>query len=159
MTVPIDVVFPCLNEAEALPVVLAAVPPRYRAIVVDNGSTDGSADVALLAGAVVVHEPSRGYGAAVHAGLAAATSDLVIVCDADGTIDPADFDALVTPVRVGDVELAIGRRRPVSRAAWPLPARVANLVLARMLRSRTGLPSATWGPCGPRGGRRCSTSR
>ncbi|GAA2050119.1 glycosyltransferase [Leifsonia soli] len=146
MTIPIDVVFPCLNEAEALPVLLAALPPGYRAIVVDNGSTDGSADVALLGGAVVVSEPRRGYGAAVHAGLTAATSDLVIVCDADGTIDPAEFDALVAPVRAGTADLAVGRRRPTSRQAWPVPARVANVVLAWMLRSRTGLPLRDLGP-------------
>ena len=146
MTEPIDVVFPCLNEAEALPTLLAALPPGYRAIVVDNGSTDGSAETARRAGALVVRESRRGYGAAVQAGLAAATSELVIVCDADGTIDPADFAALVAPVRAGEADLAIGRRRPASRSAWPLPARLANIVLAWMLRSRTGLALRDLGP-------------
>ncbi|MGN7799549.1 glycosyltransferase family 2 protein [Leifsonia sp. 22587] len=146
MTVPIDVVLPCLNEADALPALLAALPPRYRAIVVDNGSTDASAEVARRAGARVVTESRRGYGAAVHAGLSAATSDTVVVCDADGSIHPAAFDALVAPLDDGTADLVIGRRRPTVRAAWPLPARAANVVLARMLRSRTGLPLYDLGP-------------
>lgn len=146
MTAPIDVVLPCLDEAEALPALLAALPPHYRAIVVDNGSTDGSADVARRCGARVVTEPRRGYGAAVHAGLAAATAELVVVCDADGTIDPACFDALVAPVRAGSTDLVIGCRRPTSRAAWPLASRAANAVLARMIRSRTGLALRDLGP-------------
>ena len=104
MTDPIDVVFPCLNEAEALPSLLATLPPRYRAIVVDNGSTDGSAEVAVRGGARVVTESRRGYGAAVHAGLAAATTEVVVVCDADGTVDPRRFDALVGPVGAGLAE-------------------------------------------------------
>src|SRR5438067_5896489 len=62
----VDVIFPCLDEAAALPAVLGALPPGFRAIVVDNGSTDDSVRIAEQAGAKVVHEPRRGYGAAVH---------------------------------------------------------------------------------------------
>ncbi|MES4907785.1 MULTISPECIES: glycosyltransferase [unclassified Streptomyces] len=58
----VDVVLPCPNEAEALPWVLPRIPPRWRALVVDNGSTDGSADIARELGATVVHEPRRGFG-------------------------------------------------------------------------------------------------
>lgn len=63
----VDVVLPCLDEAEALPWVLDRIPPGWRAIVVDNGSTDGSADIARALGAHVVTEPVRGFGAACHA--------------------------------------------------------------------------------------------
>ncbi|MBM4793740.1 glycosyltransferase [Streptomyces sioyaensis] len=63
-----DIVLPCLDEAEALPYVLERIPPGRRAIVVDNGSTDGSPDLARALGADVVHEPRRGFGAACHAG-------------------------------------------------------------------------------------------
>ena len=146
MIEPIDVVFPCLNEEEALPSLLAALPPRYRAIVVDNGSTDATAEVARRAGARVVDEPRRGYGAAVKAGLEAATSELVVVCDGDGTIDPRQFDAVVRPVDSGAADLTIGHRRPTSRSAWPFTARVANRVLARLIRSRTGVPLYDLGP-------------
>ena len=72
-----DVVLPVLDEAEALPWVLGRMPDGYRAIVVDNGSTDGSGDIAAELAATVVFEPQRGFGAACWAGLVAA--------DADGT--------------------------------------------------------------------------
>ncbi len=67
----VDVVLPCLDEAGALPWVLSRMPPQYRAIVVDNGSTDGSGDLARSLGAVVVDESRRGFGAACSAGLTA----------------------------------------------------------------------------------------
>ena len=69
---PVTVVLPCLNEAESLPTVLAAVPSGYRALVVDNNSTDGTAEVARRHGADVVGESRPGYGSAVHAGVVAA---------------------------------------------------------------------------------------
>lgn len=67
-----DVVLPCLDEAAALPWVLSRIPAGYRAIVADNGSTDGSPEVAAAHGAVVVRAHRRGFGAAVHAGVLAA---------------------------------------------------------------------------------------
>jgi glycosyltransferase involved in cell wall biosynthesis len=98
----IDVVLPCLDEAAALPWVLGRMPHGYRAIVADNGSTDGSARIAAEHGAHVVHEPRRGFGAACHAGLLAATADIVCFMDADGSLDPAELPGLVallaTPV-------------------------------------------------------------
>ncbi|MCU1474072.1 glycosyltransferase family 2 protein, partial [Amnibacterium sp.] len=92
-----DLVLPCLDEAAALPWVLSRLPTGWRAIVVDNGSTDGSADVAAALGALVVHEPRRGFGAAVHAGVTAATAELVAVCDADASLDPGDVPRLAAP--------------------------------------------------------------
>ncbi|MFD8381551.1 glycosyltransferase, partial [Streptomyces sp. NPDC059679] len=65
----VDVILPCLNEADALPWVLAHIPAGWRALVVDNGSTDGSAALARELGAAVVAEPRRGFGAACHTGL------------------------------------------------------------------------------------------
>ncbi|SCL20900.1 Glycosyl transferase family 2 [Micromonospora rhizosphaerae] len=64
METAVDVVLPCLDEAAALPGVLAGLPPGYRAIVVDSGSTDGSPEMAAAHGARVVHEPRRGSGRA-----------------------------------------------------------------------------------------------
>ncbi|MBO0850621.1 MAG: glycosyltransferase family 2 protein, partial [Pseudonocardia sp.] len=109
----IDVVLPCLNEAEALPGVLARLPAGFRPVVVDNASTDDTARVAGQAGAVVVPEHRRGYGAAVHAGLLAATSELVCVLDADGSLPPEELPRLVAAVADGSAELAVGRRMPV----------------------------------------------
>ena len=110
----IDVILPCLDEAAALPGVLARIPPGARAIVVDNGSTDGSPGLAAALGAVVVHCRLRGYGAACHAGLEAATADLVAFCDCDGSIDPGLVLDFAAPVLDRTLDLVIGRRRPVS---------------------------------------------
>src|SRR6516162_8797697 len=97
-TETIDVILPCLNEAGALPALLARMPTGYRPIVADNGSTDGSALIARAHGATVVDVPQRGFGAAVHAGLLAATSDIVCVMDADGSLEPADLPIVSGPV-------------------------------------------------------------
>lgn len=142
----VDVVLPCLNEAEALPWVLERIPPSWRALVVDNGSTDGSARVARAFGARVVHEPRRGFGAACHAGLTAATADVVCFCDCDASLDPSFLVPFVREVRGGGADLVLGRRRPQGPGAWPAHARVGNLALARMLRRRTGLRLHDLGP-------------
>ena len=134
----VDVVLPCLDEAAALPGELTALPAGYRAIVVDNGSTDGSPEIAARYGATVVHEPRRGYGAAVHTGLSCASAEIVCFLDADGSLDPAELVPLVAAVSSG-VQLAVGRRVPVSRGVWPWHARMGNRVLATVLRRR-GLP-------------------
>jgi glycosyltransferase involved in cell wall biosynthesis len=142
----VDVVFPCLNEARALPGILTRLPPGYRAIVVDNGSTDDSAAVARAHGALVVSEPRRGFGSAAHAGLLAASAPLVAFCDADGSMDPADLPRVVDPVAAGEADLVLGRRRPTTRGAWPLHARIANRGLAVLMRRATGLRLHDLGP-------------
>ena len=142
----IDVVLPCLNEAGALPWVLSRMPSGYRAIVADNGSTDGSADVAASFGAHVVPVPQRGFGAACHAGLLAATSDIVCVMDADASFDPGDLPAVSDPVAAGHVDLMLGRRSVRGKGAWPLHARIGNRVLAAELRRRVGVPVRDLGP-------------
>jgi glycosyltransferase involved in cell wall biosynthesis len=142
----VDVVLPCLDEAAALPWVLGRMPAGYRAVVADNGSTDGSAEVARRLGAVVVDVPERGFGAAVHAGLLACSSEVVCVVDADGSLDPRQLPDVAGPVLRGEADLVLGRRRPVDRAAWPWHGRVGNAVLARRLRRRTGARLHDLGP-------------
>lgn len=132
----IDVVFPCLDEALALPSLLPRLPEGFRAIVADNGSTDGSADIARDYGATVVTVPQRGFGAAVHTGLEAAESAIVCVCDADGSLDPEELPRVTEPVEAGRADLVLGRRRPVERGAFPVQARIANAIIARGLRRR-----------------------
>ncbi|WP_394814393.1 glycosyltransferase family 2 protein [Streptomyces chisholmiae] len=141
-----DLVLPCLNEAEALPWVLGRVPEGWRAVVVDNGSTDGSARIAERLGARVVFEPRRGFGAACHAGLLAATAELVAFCDCDATLDPGELPRVAAPVASGEADLVLARRRPTGRGAWPLHARVGNQALSRLLRRRTGLRLRDLGP-------------
>ncbi|MFH7334273.1 glycosyltransferase family 2 protein [Streptomyces sp. KHY 26] len=142
----VDVVLPCLDEAEALPWVLGRIPAGWRAIVVDNGSRDDSARIARALGATVLDEPRRGFGAACHTGLSAATARIVCFCDCDASLDPALLVPFVREVREGRADLVLGRRRPVSRDAWPAHARVGNLALARLLRRRTGLRLHDLGP-------------
>ncbi|WCH95020.1 glycosyltransferase family 2 protein [Streptomyces moderatus] len=142
----VDVVLPCLDEAEALPWVLERIPPGWRALVVDNGSTDGSAEVARALGATVVREERRGFGAACHAGLTAATADIVCFCDCDATLDPGDLVPFVRRIVAGESDLVLGRRRPESRGAWPVRARVGNLAVTRLLHRRTGLRLHDLGP-------------
>ncbi|MFF4364782.1 glycosyltransferase family 2 protein [Streptomyces sp. NPDC001594] len=142
----VDVVLPCLNEAEALPWVLARIPAGWRALVVDNGSTDGSADIARSLGATVVPEPRRGFGAACHAGLLAAEAEYVCFCDCDASLDPGLLSGFVRAVAAGEADLVLGRRRPQGRGAWPAHARAGNLALSRMLRRRTGLRLHDLGP-------------
>jgi glycosyltransferase involved in cell wall biosynthesis len=142
----VDVVFPCLNEEGALPWVLSRLPEGYRAIVVDNGSTDNSAKVAREHGALVVTEPVRGFGSAAHAGLTAATAPFIAVCDADASMDPADLPRVVDPVRAGTSDLVLGRRLPTTRAAWPIHARIANRALAFLMRRATGIAFHDLGP-------------
>ncbi len=142
----IDVVLPCLNEAGALPWVLSRMPNGYRPIVADNGSTDGSAAVAAAYGAHVVSVPQRGFGAACHAGLLAASSDIVCVMDADASFDPADLPRVADPVRADATDLMLGRRQIQGKGAWPLHARIGNRVLAAELRRRIGVAVHDLGP-------------
>lgn len=135
----VTVVLPCLNEAECLPGVLAAIPDGYRALVVDNNSTDDTAGVARRLGAQVVTERQAGYGAAVHAGVVGARTPIVAVIDADGSMDPADIPRLVAAVEAG-ADLATGRRRPVAGLRWPFVARLGTMVMSWRLRTRHGLP-------------------
>jgi glycosyltransferase involved in cell wall biosynthesis len=143
-----DVVLPCRNEAPALPALLSRMPSGYRPIVVDNGSSDGTADVARALGAEVVAVAEPGYGAAVHAGVLASDPDDGVVCvmDADGSFDPAQLPLVAGPVLGGSAQLGMGRRRPVTRGVWPLHARIGNTVLAGRIRRTTGLSVHDIGP-------------
>ncbi|GAA1523365.1 glycosyltransferase family 2 protein [Kribbella lupini] len=142
----VDLILPCLNEAAALPWVLGRLPDGVRAVVVDNGSTDGSAEIAARLGATVVSCTTRGYGAACHAGLEAATADVVAFLDADASLDPRQLVRVTAPVLSGRIDLMVGRRRPVSRNVWPWHLRLANAELSRRIRRRTGVQLHDLGP-------------
>jgi glycosyltransferase involved in cell wall biosynthesis len=141
----VDVILPCLDEAAALPWVIARMPPWARAIVVDNGSTDGSPELARSMGATVIDAGRRGYGSACHAGLEAATADLVAFMDADASLDPHQLVRLRT-ILVGDVDLVVGCRKPLSRQAWPWHLRMANREICRRVHRRVGVRLDDIGP-------------
>lgn len=140
-----DVVLPVLDEREAIPWVLERMPPGYRPIVADNGSTDGSGELAARLGATVVREERRGFGAACHAGLLAATDDVVCFMDCDASLDPLELPLVAGPVLEGVADLVLGARR-AERGAWPLHARLANRVIGLEVRRRTGLDVTDIGP-------------
>ncbi len=82
---------PCKDEGPALRLLLPRIPEAFAVIVVDNGSGDDTAEVARSLGARVVTESRPGYGAAVHAGVEAATAEHLAVMDGDGSFDPDDL--------------------------------------------------------------------
>jgi glycosyltransferase involved in cell wall biosynthesis len=138
-----DVVLPVLDEADALPWVLGRMPDGFEPIVVDNGSSDGSAEIARRLGAAVVAEPRRGFGAACWAGLIAATDPVVCFMDCDGSLDPRDLPRVCEPLARAD--LVLGARVP-EPGAWPLHARSANRLLALELRRRAHVELRDLGP-------------
>ena len=139
-----DVILPVLDEAEALPGVLEAMPDGYRPIVVDNGSVDGSDRIAARLGALVISEPRRGFGSACYAGLMAAEDEVICFMDCDGSLDPEDLVPICAALD-GGADLVIGSRQP-EPGAWPIHARIANRALAAELRRRTGLGLSDIGP-------------
>jgi glycosyltransferase involved in cell wall biosynthesis len=148
----VHVILPALDEEQALPQVLRALPAWARAIVVDNGSQDGTAHVAREAGARVVHEPRRGYGAACLAGIAAlppaVAKEIVVFLDADGSDDPRVLAELIEPLRSGRADLVIGSRELGKREAGALPghARAGNALAVFLIRLLTGVRYTDLGP-------------
>lgn len=142
-------ILPALDEADALPAALAGRPAGLRILVVDNGSTDGTAGVARALGAEVVAEPRRGFGAACWRGLqAAAPASTVVFLDADASLSWDDFDAVAGPVVRGEADLVLGRRIRARRQPGAMPWHVAaaNAVLGRLCGALAGIRLHDIGP-------------
>lgn len=140
---PVDVVLPRPNEAATLLWVLDHVPAGRRALGVDDGSTDGPADVTRALGATAVRAPRRGFGAGCHAGLTAATAGIVCCRDRDASPDPSHLVRFVAEVRAGESGLVLGRRRPHGRAADAGP-RVAEHDVPCPRRTGASEVNGTW---------------
>jgi len=136
--VKISVVIPTLNEEEAIGEVVGAVPPDrvHEIIVVDNGSTDNTGKNATIAGARVVLESRRGYGAACLAGAKAAAADIIVFLDGDRSDDPAQLETIAGPVVADRADLVIGSRLKgvLAKGAMPLHGRLGNRFMVSLLR-------------------------
>lgn len=147
----VDAVIPALNEAGSVGGVVAGLPRSLirSVIVADNGSTDGTGDVARAAGAIVVREERRGYGAACLCAMAALPpdGDVVLFLDADGSDDVGALAALLDPLARGTADFVVGSRvRGGGQAALTFPQRMGNALAARWLRVRYGIPATDLGP-------------
>lgn len=149
----VDAVIPALDEAESIGAVLDSLPRAFlrRLVVCDNGSRDGTADVARAHGALVVPEPRRGYGSACLRALAVLREDppdTVLFLDADGSDDPADLPSLLQPIADGRADLVIGSRALGEREPGALTpqARFGNALATALIRTFYG---AHWTDLGP----------
>ncbi len=136
----IAAIIPALNEEEAIGQVVSAVPRDVvsEVIVVDNGSTDRTAEVARAAGAMVVPQPECGYGAACHAGLMAADgADLLVFLDGDRSDVPQEMPLVLGPIIQGRADLVIGSRLAGRRepGAMPPHALFGNWLAGKVLRA------------------------
>ena len=140
----ISVVIPTYNEAPAIAEVIAAVPQNkiQEIIVVDNGSTDGTAEKAAAAGARVIHEPRKGYGSACWAGAnSVRSSDIIVFLDGDRSDDPAQLERIAAPVIQGQADLVIGSRigGKLEKGSMPLHAKLGNRIIVFLLRLLYGV--------------------
>lgn len=152
----VSLVLPCLNEAATLGLVIDEIhasmresefAPKYEVVVADNGSSDGSVDIALAHGARVVHVGARGYGAALQGGIASSDGDVVVMLDADYTYDAAHAPDLVRRLTASDDAMVIGTRLHgrIDRGAMPAMHRYVGTPVLTWLINR--LFGATVGDC------------
>ncbi len=141
-------IIPALNEAEVIgPLVERATRQSVaEVIVVDNGSTDATAAVAAGAGARVVGEPRRGYGAACWAGVGAVapSTDVVAFLDGDGSQYPEELPRLLDPLAAGSADFVLGARR--FGGEHPLHATIGTRLVAALVSRRYGVRLSDLGP-------------
>ncbi len=154
MSKTVAVIIPALNEAGNIERLLGEIPAEFdfpvdvRVIVVDNGSTDGTAAKAQSAGAEVVFEPRKGYGYACAAGVAAAEdAHIVLFMDGDGSFDPAEMHLLIAPIVKDTADMVVGSRaQHIEPGAMPPHQRYGNSLVAGLMGLIYRLPVTDLGP-------------
>jgi glycosyltransferase involved in cell wall biosynthesis len=153
----VAVIIPALNEEQSLPLVLGDLPPVRQRIVVDNGSTDATAEVAAARGATVVAESQRGYGAACLRGLdtlrqsiaeGAEPPEIVVFLDADYSDHPECLPELVVPIFEGRADFVLGSRLLGQRQAGAMPPQsvYGNRLACFLMRHLFGVRYTDLGP-------------
>ena len=147
----ITLVMPTLNEKENLQWVLPMIKDSYDVLVVDNGSNDGSAEVATSLGVRVIHCREKGYGNAVLAGIDELKNrkvrpEVLVVFDADGTSPVEDIPRVTDPILHGKLDFIIGQRTEMERGAVPWHARFGNWLTVSLIKWSTGQPYQDMGP-------------
>lgn len=146
----ISVIIPVLNEAESIRQVLQALPSEedLEVLVVDGGSTDGSAEIARSAGAVVLLEERRGYGQACASGSAAARGEILVYMDGDGADDPARLLDLVAPLETGAADLVQASRLDgrLPDGIMPWHQRMGNWLAVQSINRLYGVSITDLGP-------------
>jgi glycosyltransferase involved in cell wall biosynthesis len=152
MSPTVAIVIPALNEEAALPAVIREIPRQHapRIVVVDNGSTDRTAEVGREAGAEIVAQEHRGYGRACMAGLARLAiepPDIVVILDADHSDYPEDLDTILAPIVEGTADLVCGSRVQLAAPdALPLQVRYGNGLATFLIRNLHDFDFADMGP-------------
>jgi glycosyltransferase involved in cell wall biosynthesis len=144
-------IIPALNEVAAISTVVRSLPRgcMRRVIVVDNGSTDGTAQAAAGAGADVIIQLQRGYGNACRAGADAAwDADVLVFLDGDGSFDSAELDRVVAPILLGHADMVLGSRELGGATVGALlpHQRFGNRLVALLLRRIYGIQVTDVGP-------------
>jgi glycosyltransferase involved in cell wall biosynthesis len=149
----VDIIIPVLNEERALATVLASLPRDAvrSVVVVDNGSTDRSAQIARDLGARVVHEPRRGYGRAVWTGveeLLADPPEVLVFMDGDAADDPSDLKKLLAPIKENKADLVIGSRMAgnTQKGSMSPAQKLGNILVPALIRLLYGTKTTDLGP-------------
>lgn len=145
----VSVIIPVLNEEGAIANVINDIPKTLvqEVIVVDNGCTDRTVEIAQELGARIVSEPRKGYGSACLAGIAALQSpEVVVFLDGDYSDDPTEMHNLIQPIRDGQAEFVIGTRRPSEKGALLPQARFGNKLATYLMKIFFGAKYTDLGP-------------
>lgn len=145
----ISVIIPVLNEEEAIGKVIDDIPKGvvHEIIVVDNGCTDNTVEIARNHGAKVISEPRKGYGSACLAGVAAVKSaDIIVFIDGDYSDDPTELLSLIQPIQEDQADFVIGTRKPSEKGAILPQARFGNKLATFLIKAFYGVKYTDLGP-------------